>query len=273
MRTVDYNLVGVTEDVKDAGQDGHDWVSFQLKWRELPRARPWLLMDWSELLFLHWEVEANDVARRLPPGLRVDHFDESAWLGVVALRIQRTRPAGLPWLPWVLSFWELNLRTYVKDSQGRPGVYFFSLDASHRLPVWLGRRLTALNYIHSHIRVTSGFEPHETIFQARRRDRVDSVCYHYRPSSSAEVAAPGSLEFFLAERYWWFSWHEARQTLLAGRIWHRPYALAPVKVGAPEDRLLEWNGFARLHRPPDHQMFSASARVALYLPQMVSDED
>ena len=63
---------------------------------------------------------------------------------VLALAMIRD-PRGLPALPRIGIFPELNVRTYVV-AENRPGVWFFSLDAPSRLAVELGRRLFHLPY-------------------------------------------------------------------------------------------------------------------------------
>ena len=51
----------------------------------------------------------------------------------------------LPDLPWVSAFPELNVRTYV-ERDGKPGVWFLSLDATNPLAVWAARRFFHLPY-------------------------------------------------------------------------------------------------------------------------------
>ena len=40
-------------------------------------------MTWHDLLFAHWPVPADLVRPLIPPGLQIDTWDGSAWLGVV----------------------------------------------------------------------------------------------------------------------------------------------------------------------------------------------
>ena len=103
--------------------------------RERPQGFPVMRQRWSGLLFLHWPVEISLIQKRLPPGLHVDTFDGQAWLGVVPFFMQRVRPIGLPPVPWLSWFLELNVRTYVHDDAGNPGVWFFSLDCDQPVAV------------------------------------------------------------------------------------------------------------------------------------------
>ena len=104
---------------------------------------------WSGLLFLHWPVDAAMIAERLPAGLQVDTFDGRAWIGVVPFFMGSIRPVGLPPVPWLSWFMELNVRTYVHDSEGNPGVWFFSLDCNQPVAVEIARRAFRLPYQHA----------------------------------------------------------------------------------------------------------------------------
>src|SRR5207244_13605909 len=59
---------------------------------------------------------------------------------------------GLPPLPALSRFPELNVRTYVTGGD-KPGVYFFSLDAANRAAVWAARRFYCLPYFHARMSV------------------------------------------------------------------------------------------------------------------------
>ena len=117
---------------------------------------------WSELLFLHWRWEVEDLQRRLPEGLHVDLHEGEAWLGVVPFFMDRVRPRFLPAVPWVSWFRELNVRTYVHDDEGRPGVWFFSLDCEQPVAVRLARWLFRLPYF-------------DAAMKAERREGRDTI--------------------------------------------------------------------------------------------------
>lgn len=94
---------------------------------------------WEKLLFLHWAWDAAEVQRTLPLGLTVDTFEGRAWLGVVPFFMRDVRPAWVPSVPGISNFLELNVRTYVFDGRGRPGIWFYSLDCNQRLAVRAAR--------------------------------------------------------------------------------------------------------------------------------------
>ena len=108
---------------------------------------------WETLTFLHWSFSAGQVQRLLPTGLTVDAFDGRAWVGLVPFSMHVGLP-GTPSPPWAGRFAETNVRTYVTDRFGRPGIWFFSLDAARLGAVLTARSTYRLPYFWSRMRVT-----------------------------------------------------------------------------------------------------------------------
>ena len=155
---------------------------------------------WAHLLFLHWRFPVAMVQRTLPPGLTVDTFDGAAWLGVVPFFMQKVRPRGLPGIPGLTNFLELNVRTYVHDDAGRPGVWFYSLDCNQPIAVRTARSLFHLPY--EHATMSAGIQADGTIeYDARRRGEGSEARFVYASNHAGSEVEPGSLEFFLIERY------------------------------------------------------------------------
>jgi len=113
---------------------------------ERPSVQPVMFQQWRDLLFLHWEYPAEAIQATLPAGLFVDTFAGKAYLGVVPFFMQKIRPRFLPAVPGISDFMELNLRTYVHDRAGVPGVWFYSLDANQWLAVQVARNFFHLPY-------------------------------------------------------------------------------------------------------------------------------
>jgi len=107
---------------------------------------PWVMTQtWHDLLFAHWPVAATALRKHVPPEFAVDLFDGTAWLGIVPFHMTNLAPRGVPSLPWISEFPELNVRTYVRVNE-RAGIYFFSLDAGSALAVQAARWLLNLPY-------------------------------------------------------------------------------------------------------------------------------
>src|SRR5688572_17040395 len=179
----------------------------RLRVRERPPGRALMRQVWRHLGFLHWPVAGAAIEPLLPPGLQVDTFDGVAYVGIVPFTIPLTR-AALGGLPMAPAFHELNVRTYVHRDGRDPGVWFFSLDAASRLAVAGARLAYRLPYFHAHMTMeVAGGQGAPTIdYRTRRVSGGAAFSGRYRPSGAAVTAAPGTLEFFLAERYLLYAW-------------------------------------------------------------------
>jgi uncharacterized protein YqjF (DUF2071 family) len=189
---------------------------------------------WRYLGFLHYAVDAAALATTLPAGLDVDLFDGVAYVGLVPFTIPLSRLPGVG-LPLTPPFHELNLRTYVHRGGRDPGVWFFSLDAASRLAVWGARAVYGLPYFHAAMSMRiSGSQSEPSIAYSSRRlpGRHASVAAElsgsYGPSGPAGEARPGTLEFFLIERYLLYSWNGRR--LSTARVFHAPYPVQPARA-------------------------------------------
>lgn len=166
--------------------------------------RPWIMTQtWHDLLFAHWPVDARALAALVPAAFALDRFDGQAWLGIVPFRMTNVSARYVPAVPWMSAFPELNVRTYVTVN-GKPGVYFFSLDAGSRLAVLAARALFNLPYFGAAMRV----EPRgaAVVYSSRRAGaeragRRADLRLEYEPLGPVFEPVPGSIEHFLTERY------------------------------------------------------------------------
>src|SRR4029079_567835 len=110
------------------------------------RRMTWL-QRWTDVLFLHFAVAADELGPHLPPQLEIDTFDRTAWLSFIFFRL-KLRPAGLPFLPGFSSLLEMNVRTYVRH-RDQPGIYFLRMYADNRLAIHAAKMLTPLCYEHA----------------------------------------------------------------------------------------------------------------------------
>lgn len=192
-------------------------------WR-MPDA-PWIMTQtWNDLLFAHWPVDKRALAEKIPSGLELELFDTQAWVGIVPFHMTNVAPRGIPALPWVSAFPELNVRTYVRVGD-KPGVYFFSLDASNALAVGAARTMFHLPYFTAsmHVDVHAG----EVRYRSRRSSAGSPAAEFeatYKPTGSVFNAEEGSLEYFLTERYCLFTTNN-RGDVLTVDIHHPPWPL------------------------------------------------
>lgn len=227
-----------------------------------PAGRPVMRQRWRDLLFLHWEVPVDAIRATLPAGLEPDTFDGRAYLGIVPFRMEGVRPAFLPAVPGLSDFPELNLRTYVRDRAGVPGVWFYSLDAGGRLAVAIARTFFHLPYHAARMEVRPGETDGAISFTSRRRADGGESRFAWRPGAALAFPAAGSLEHFLVERYRLYAADGGR--LFRGAVAHPPYALRGTEVSRCVESLFAAAGFAAPDRPPDHAVCSDGVDVEVF---------
>lgn len=108
--------------------------------------RPLLRQRWTDLAYFHWRYEPSVVQRLLPESVRVDTFDGAAWVGLIPFVMRDVRIGPTPPLPYLGTFVEVNVRTYVVDVLGRRSVWFFSLDVPRSAIVGVARTMFSLPY-------------------------------------------------------------------------------------------------------------------------------
>jgi uncharacterized protein len=196
-------------------------------WR-MPDA-PWLMTQtWHDLLFAHWPVDPRALREKVPSEFELDLFDGDGWLGIVPFHMTNVAPRGVPSLPWVSEFPELNVRTYVRVDD-RPGIYFFSLDAGSALAVQAARTLLNLPYYSASMTVSPQAG---SIGYDSRRDNSSveaSFSVNYRPGGAAFQASSGSLDYFLTERYCLYN-RNHRGAPYRLEIHHPPWPLQPAEA-------------------------------------------
>jgi uncharacterized protein YqjF (DUF2071 family) len=221
----------------------------------LPADRWRMTQRWNDLLFAHWPIPADEMARLIPAGLKVDTFEGYAWVGVVPFWMDEvgTRTVGerCTAVPGTATFCELNVRTYVRSPRtDLRGVYFFSLDAASALAVIGARTLFHLPYFWASMR--SQREPDGTVDSSSNRLLTGrKVRFRARYRGLGQIAGPssaGTLEYFLTERYCLFTRHAGR--VLRGDIHHLPWPLEPAEAEVSINELPAAHGILLPDRPP-----------------------
>lgn len=233
----------------------------RLSVREAPIGSPVMRQRWSDLLFLHWQIEPKFIQSQLPAGLHVDLFEGKAWIGIVPFAMERVHPVGLPPLPWLSWFLELNVRTYVYDESGRPGVWFFSLDCNQPITVEVARRFFHLPY--NHARMRADYQTGEVIYSSQRRGTDQVSRFRYRCPLHAEPARDRSLEWFLVERYLLFT-TDGMGRIRSGRVHHKPYRIQQGDCSEWTAEPIRENGFAVPSGPPVSMLVAEPVEVSIY---------
>lgn len=234
-----------------------------------PNSLPVMFQRWSELLFLHWEVNPDEIKATLPPGLYPDLHQGKAWIGLVPFYMKNIRPRFLPAVPGISNFLEMNVRTYVHDDFGRPGVWFYSLDANQSLAVTVAQKFFHLPY---HRADMSAKVEEETIHYSCTRRSIpgETTSFSYSPGAPLPTPEPGSLEYFLVERYYLFAHHEQEMKNIIGQVHHSPYPLVEAKLEHWSGAAIRQAGFEIEDREPDHVAMSRGVDVELFAIEAVS---
>jgi uncharacterized protein YqjF (DUF2071 family) len=215
---------------------------------------PWrMAQSWCDLLFAHWSLPAAQIEPLLPANLKLDTFDGMAWIGVVPFRMVDVRPRGLPSVPWLSAFPELNVRTYVRSpnpDQPKPGVFFFSLEAANPVAVALARSFFRLPYFYADM--TCQPEDDWIHYRSRRIHRgapPAEFVGRYRPTGEVFSAKAGTLEQWLTERYSLYT-NDPQGRLYIGEIHHLPWPLQPAEAEIERNSMAQASGIHLPDQPP-----------------------
>lgn len=234
--------------------------------RPLPAGRWAMTQRWNDLLFAHWPIAATEIQALLPEWLEADTFQGSAWLGAVPFWLDRIKIRGMPAIPGMRNFPDLNLRTYVRDPiTGTPGFYCFSVDSSNLLAVAAAHAVYHLPYCLAEMHLEAHGE-REFAFYSRRRFRRQQVIFKARyrglgPTRKTAEMRPGSFEYFFAERSCVFSTNRAGQPIRAN-LHHVPWPLEEAEAEIERNDLPAAVG---IELPDQEPVLHYSRRLAVYV--------
>ena len=217
---------------------------------------------WHDLAYLHWRYDPDEVQRLLPEGLSVDTFDGEAWVGLIPFAMRGIGLARGPAVPYLGSFSEVNVRTYVRHGS-IPGVWFFSLDVDRLLPALVARATYRLPYCWgdtSHVRRGDRVET-----QVRRSWPARVARSHVSVSVGDPVEAD-DLDVFLTAR--WGLYSATRSGLRYAPVDHEPWPLRAATVTTWDDELIRACGLSGVVGEP-HARFSEGVHVRIGLPRTV----
>lgn len=208
--------------------------------------------NWRDLLFLHWTVDPALIQWSLPQGLTVDTFNNQAYIGLVPFFMQDVRLSWTPPFPGISAFMETNLRTYVKDEEGHPGVWFYTLACDSRLAVWWANTYFHLPYQYCPM---EGKRDGEIDYQ------IGSSRFRYAQKGEKRTAQEGTLDHFLIERYRLFT--KDKETLISRQVRHTPYPLYEVDLKAWSPAFFTACGFETPKIAPEHVVMSPGVDVEI----------
>ena len=253
--------------------------------------RPWPLPDtpwvmrqtWNDLLFAHWAVDPEYLRLLVPRELDLDTFNGRCWIAVTPFFMTGVTVRGVPPIPGFSESPELNVRTYVTVN-GKPGVYFFSLDIFNVFACAGARMLYGLPYFYAYMGYARRGGWVEYFSGRVDRDRSNPHFHgniapdpallrtpaefrgRYRPTSDAFHAQPGTREYFLTERYCLYVVERGR--VLRAEIHHVPWPLqrAEAQIVASTVALAD---SVQLPNASPHLMFARRLDVLVWFPYRV----
>ncbi|MGB5531552.1 MAG: DUF2071 domain-containing protein [Acidimicrobiia bacterium] len=232
-----------------------------------PVHRPIMLQGWKDLTYLHWPYDPDVVQQRLPDGLQVDTFDGTAWVGLVAFQMERIRLPGTPGIPYFGTFPETNVRTYVRGPDGRPGVWFDSLDVTRLLPVLVARSTYRLPYVWSKMSIDQ--QADQVAYAARRLwpgPRGAASSFTVRRGDRVAASDVKPLEHFLTAR--WGLYTRLRNRLAFAPVDHPPWRLERASLEHLDDELVQAAGYPEPKSEPLVH-YSPGVDVRIGLPRLV----
>jgi uncharacterized protein YqjF (DUF2071 family) len=164
-----------------------------------------MVQRWHDLLFAHWRCRLTELRPLIPAPLEIETFDDSAWIGVIPFYMSGVRMRAAPPVPTAHAFPELNVRTYV-TLDGKPGIWFFSLDCASSLAVLGARAGVHLPYFRASMSMTPIGD--EIEYRSERwgfMGRAAAFAGRYRPTGEVFQAPPNTLDHFVTERYCLYS--------------------------------------------------------------------
>lgn len=203
---------------------------------------------WERLTFLHWAYEPDAVQRLLPAGLHADLSGGLAWVGLVPF-FMRVRTGAGHGAPWVSNFCETNVRTYVRDHEGRSGIWFLSLDAARLGAVAVARASYRLPYFWSSMRLDR--DGRDVSYHCRRRlpgPRGTASDVRVRIGAAYQPGELSGRDHFLTAR--WVLFSVTGQHRSFARAAHPPWPLYRAQALAVRDGLLTAAGLPAPEGPP-----------------------
>jgi uncharacterized protein len=231
--------------------------------------RPWPIpgnnwkyyQEWNNALFLHWRVPVELIKPAIPSGLQVDEISGDTYVSLVAFTMQRIRLRYLPAFPPISDFHEINLRAYV-TVDNKPGIYFFSIEASKRLSAMISRMLARLPYQYSPMNVGHIGE----MYRYRSENKSKGLHLDTEFEITQEEVAKSAIDNWLTERYCLY--HDEGSRRYRYQIHHHPWKLKKIMMNTLNMHYRA--GDLTLHdRSPDLLHYSPGVKVIAWKRELI----
>ena len=171
-----------------------------------------------KLSILHSEVDPERLAPYIPEGLQLDTFEGKAYVGTIPFMMTNVRPRLTFSVPWISTFPEFNIRTYVTKG-GRSGVLFITLDAQSLVTCNYAPWAYGLPYRYCKARLDVDGWTYS--WNSERKDGGVGIQGTCKAIGEVREAEKGTLEEFLFERYCLYTVHRGK--LCIAHTQHDPW--------------------------------------------------
>lgn len=184
---------------------------------------PWILQQtWENVLFIHYPIHPKALQKYVPGCLTLDSFNGMCWVGIVLFSVNKNRVRIFPAITGTDQFIQMNVRTYVTVN-GKPGVYFLSIDTSNRFAAKLAKMVYLLPNYHADMTLQPDgcFVDFHSI---RTQNKHSQLQCRYRAISKPFHVRTGTLDEWLIERYCLYNLNRKGQ-LVRCDLSHAPWQL------------------------------------------------
>lgn len=218
--------------------------------------RPWAIpaeswryyQEWNNALFLHWQVDYNELRKFVPADLEIDLFDGKPWVSLVAFTMEKIRPKYFPSFSPISDFDEINIRTYVKKNK-KSGVYFLSIEGGTYISCQLAKGLSDLPYRHSKI------VRQENSYCSENKQYNDKLKIAYQVGKELKIKT--ELDKWLTERYALFQ--DTKTSINQFEIHHIEWPIFDLEM---KETIIEYKRFNKLLNNLPHRMhYSTGVQV------------
>ena len=200
----------------------------------MPKRPHSMIQEWRHLSLLHWKINPVCLAPYIPDGLKIDTYEENAYVSVIPFMMVGVRPRLAFPVPGISTFPEFNIRTYVKHGE-KAGVFFITLDAQSRATCLYAPYAYGLPYRYAKGRLYVDGSMYS--WKSKRVEGAEELIGSCTGTGQSMMAKPGSLEEFLFERYCLYTLHNNRLNIAYTH--HNPWAFRKAKADVITNTLAE----------------------------------
>lgn len=212
-------------------------------------SRPWLFyQEWNHAIFLHWQVSPQLIEPLIPKTLELDIINGKTWVSLVAFDMNHIGVRAIPKIPHISDFHEINIRVYV-TCNGKPSVYFLSMESSKRSSCKILKALSKFPYCHSKMKRT------DYSYTSKNDGQNNSFHTEYRLGNDPIIK--DETDIWLTERYAVFQ--DYKKQLIEYDVHHVEWPMQSISIKKLEFDYPKFNNL--INNKPDRIHYSKGVQV------------